>query len=193
MSDDYRDPLAAALSRIEALERENAALKNAQSGRAATAAELQAVRLENELFRLDMQWEAEMSRKYAQQRLDDASLRRARRASTILPAIMVAVAAALGLLVGHDAVGWAIFAMIAGTAALVFGIMRWSVTRHATERASHEKRRERLVREIAKLRGEPLPGEGAFSGQLRVAEVEEVEREEDAPASLAASTVAKRP
>lgn len=58
MSKDYRDPLAAALSRIELLERENARLKNVQGGRPPTAEELEAVRHESELSRLERQWEA---------------------------------------------------------------------------------------------------------------------------------------
>src|SRR5262249_41475158 len=58
MSEDYRDPLAAAHARIADLERENAELRSKSSGRPATADEVEALRVEQELMRLEMKWQA---------------------------------------------------------------------------------------------------------------------------------------
>jgi hypothetical protein len=58
VADDYRDPLAAAHARIAELERENETLRRVSSGRAATSGEVEALRLEHDLMRMDMAWAA---------------------------------------------------------------------------------------------------------------------------------------
>lgn len=56
MSDDYRDALAAAHARIEELERENHALRRRVDGQPATRADLEIVRIEQQLATLDLEW-----------------------------------------------------------------------------------------------------------------------------------------
>jgi len=175
MSDDYRDPLAAALSRIEALERENAALKNVQSGRPVTAAELEAVRLENELFRVESQWGDAMKRKYgspiavSEKRVDPATTRRRRRIGVAVAVALLFPLLAILLMGGPAGV---VVGGIAGTWVAIVGMIFvsqwWMGPRVARDRALLAKTRDPIVRRLAELRGELLPDERSVPVPVRV-------------------------
>ncbi|MGO8993131.1 MAG: hypothetical protein ACLQVI_07370 [Polyangiaceae bacterium] len=171
MSDGYRDPLAAALARVEQLERENAALKNLQSGRPATAAELEIVRLENELRYLDSQWEASVRRNFGMAPTAQA-LKVTARISWLLPLGLV-VAAIVGAAFGRPGGAHVFLGVFGGTAILTWLVMRWTMIAIQRQRAAHEERRAPMVRQIAALRGQGR--EAPPAARLRVGDEREVE------------------
>jgi hypothetical protein len=187
MNDDYRDSLGAAQSRIEALERENAALKDLQNGRPATAAEVEAVRLETELFRADTAWDTKLRTRVGSPR---------NRTAARLAVVLGLCFPLLGVLAGFAQhapnssgigfLGLSLFAIIVGAGALLFVALRGARSDFARELAAHSQKRARVVEEIAKLRGgrvrveseggslgeaegieESAPGEGTRSRMAR--------------------------
>jgi hypothetical protein len=150
MPNEYRDPLAAALSRIDSLERENARLKKVQSDRPATAAELEAVRLENELVRLEMKHDARVRSVYGEVRPTRTTM--SPRVATVAGVAMLAVGliAAYGT---HGPHGARIAIGFTLAAALIYGVLRWSAVTVGRWVREHEAQRAELLARIAELRG----------------------------------------
>jgi Flp pilus assembly protein TadB len=168
MANEYRDPLAAALSRIDALERENAALKRAQSDRPATASELEAVRLENELRHLDLKHDARVRSLYGEVRPSRAAL--SPNVATFAGLAMLAI----GLVIAFVTHAPQVAVGFTFAAALLYIALQWgSVTVRRWIR-EHEAKRAALLARIAELRGAPLE-----SPRVRVADMAEAEEEVD--------------
>jgi hypothetical protein len=183
MSDGYRDPLAAARSRIEHLERENAALKRLQSGRPATAAELEIVRLENELRAMDLRWEAEIRARYGMAPTA-GGLAGTRTASWAVPLLLVIAAVLLAVFAKPSHAG-AVLGVFGATAVFAWLVIRGSVSLIERQRAAHQKMRQPVEREIARLRGgAPLEGPRvrvAEGGEAEAEAAADVAREEELP------------
>jgi hypothetical protein len=142
VSEDYRDPLAAALSRIDGLERENAALKNEQGARPATVAELEA-----ELLHLDAEWQASKACKDAARVDASRTLMHGARVLSLVTFLLVLAMVLNGRRVVAGAVG-------AISLATVIWIAERQRARVASDRDLHVKRRDRLARQIAALRSQ---------------------------------------
>ena len=174
MSDNYRDSLDAAQSRIEALERENAALRDLQNGRPATAAEVEALRLETELFRADTEWDTRLRTWVG------APGNRAVARSAVVLGLSFTL---LGVLAGFarhtpqsSAVGFfglALFAILIGGAALLFMSLRNAKSEASRELAAHNAKRARAVEQIAKLRGGRVRVALARGSEAEAVEIED--------------------
>jgi hypothetical protein len=179
MSDGYRDPLGAALARVEALERENAALKNAPSDRPATAAEVGALLRETEISRLEKQREAIRLKGVRIENL----LRQWSLARWTLCSLVFAVEGVTGLVIGRPPL--VLFGCI--TTVSVYWSMYVLIARKRHEKAALEPERERLAREIARLRRQPGRVGTLPLRPVRVAMLDEVNAvEEHASSSHAA-------
>jgi hypothetical protein len=167
MASEYRDPLAAALSRIDALERENAALKRAQSDRPATASELEAVRLENELRHLDLKHDARVRSLYGEVRPSRAALSPHVATFAGLAMLVIGLVIAYVTRAPQVAIGFTV------AAALMYLALQWgSVTARRWIR-EHEAKRAALLARIAELRGA-----APESLRVRVADATEAREEE---------------
>jgi hypothetical protein len=170
MSDGYRDPLAAALARVDQLERENAALKKLQAGRPATVGELEIVRLEGELRAMDQKWEENVRANFGMAPTDGA-IRVTQRIGTFLPVGLALLGAALALF-GKPQSAQVVLGVFLGTAVLTWVVLRLSIVAIQRQRARHEKTRAPIVKQIAALRGES-GARVATEAQVRVAAQEE--------------------
>jgi hypothetical protein len=183
MTDEYRDPLAAAHARIAELESENKRLRQADKGRPATTDDLEVLRLEQELMRVDMQWQAT-----AQQRGgNDPKQVGAGLAVIRWMGVALAIVAGLcALLIGAGGLGLAALLVVLGV--FFFWLASFSAKRFARVYGEHQAKRAEIERAIARVRGADAP-----QPQLRVAPPKEapgggVELEDEAvePASKGA-------
>ncbi len=148
MPDAYRDALEAAQARIDQLERENDALKKLQGARPATVAELEAVRLENELRTADMMLEDSVRRDYGVSTNPRALARTKTIASAI--AVVLFAASAVWFALGKAPAGGIALAALA----FVGGVAIWGSAKAVEGRvAAHKKKHEKLARDLAKMRG----------------------------------------
>jgi hypothetical protein len=152
MPDAYRDALEAAQARIDQLERENDALKKLQGARPATVAELEAVRIENELRTADMMLEDSVRRDYGVSTNPRALARTKTIASAI--AVVLFAASAVWFAVGKAPAGGLALAALA----FVSWVAIWGSAKAVEGRvAAHKKKHEKLARDLAKMRGMSAP------------------------------------
>jgi hypothetical protein len=164
MSDDYRDPLAAAHARIQDLERENRALKRRLGDQPMTETDLELLRLERQLVKLDT-----ASRRRAR-RFGGVPGARGGRAPTYvlygIASVFVVVAVTMvSESHGGPVLGTVFGGMALGGIAFLIGGIAFAASRARTQaRAAHEAKRETVVKRLEELRGV------RFETRVRVAE-----------------------
>lgn len=183
MGDDYRQPLEAAHARIAQLERENAELRARARARPASSDEIDALRVEQELMRVEMTWQAK-ARQYGGS-FDEAKHRAGMRVLYGLSIAFSVVGGLLGALVGKGAAPlmMLIFGSVGGLMAIVAKLVSWSFMR---DRAAYEAERARVKSRLARPR---IADE--MAARVRVAEglpADDDAREDLQPRNVASNT-----
>jgi hypothetical protein len=162
MSDEYRDPLAAAHARIEQLERQNRALERRVGDQPATQTDLDLLRLEQQLVNLDAAWRRRARRIGG---LPDARWDRFQTNLLYAIAAAFALVAPIAAFASHRG---PVLGIVFGGIALVIGAVALTLS-HAMARArtQHEAARAGVLKQIEVLRGVPV------EARVRVAEAAE--------------------
>jgi hypothetical protein len=153
MSDDYRDPLAAAHARIQELERENRALKQRLGDQPVEETDVELLRLKRHLVKLDTAW-----RRRAR-RFGGVAGARAGRAATYVLYGIASVFVVVGLTTvfeshGGPVLGTVFGGMALGGIAFLIGGIAFAASRAmAQARAEHKARREKVIKKMEALRG----------------------------------------
>jgi hypothetical protein len=152
MSDDYRDPLAAAHARIQELERENRALKLRLGDQPVEETDVELLRLKRHLAKLDTAW-----RRRAR-RFGGVGARGGRAATYVLYGIasVFTVIAVTTVFESHGGpvLGTVFGGMALGGIAFLIGGIAFAASRAmAQARAEHKARREKVIKKMEALRG----------------------------------------
>ena len=153
MSDDYRDPLAAAHARIQELERENRALKRRLGDQPVAETDLELVRLQRHLVKLDTAW------RRRSRRFGGVAGARGGRAPTYVLYGIASVFALIAVTIvfeshGGPVLGTVFGGMALGGIAFLIGGIAFAASRAmAQARAEHGARREKVIKRMEALRG----------------------------------------